>query len=1033
MIKRLLSAMVGISLALGITAADVFAESNETVYIDDDFESGNLTGWNIDKREGDCDIFYDEEEDNHYFASWGESITEYQKFPHNVKNFPSAVDRGILKVSLKARSSNPKGNCMFEVNNEVLWPAFQAVFRSAGTLTFNEYTVAEKFEVNRWYDIDIYMDLDRYVYDAYLDGEIVVKSGAFKTEGIKVLSAFQITGWFTDDEYAQIDIDDLKISDYTNQKKADEAAAKPYNETLSMLNKLGVIDDRSVIEFDGGKELTRAEYLRCLIGLSELDESRIESANEELFKDVPPQNEYARLVKWAYSRGIIQMNEQKLFYPDEPIKSTDAIVMLVRMAGYSPKVSNIGGYAEGYLKVAYEIELIEPGFDVNAVLTQNAMLELFKNALDVDVMKMYVGNKVTYSVTEGDTMSKVYKHLEKIEGVVTANSKTGIVNATGSKSNSLEIDKISYYCDNSQYDKYLGYYVEGYIDTDNDDALIYVCPSEKNRVKSLAKKEFTDISIDGNRIKYRLDGKGDSYLRVDKPYIIYNGKAYDGDLNDDLLNINNGMLTFISNDRDNVYDVILIDEAEHIIFSACDVINEIIYGTMGEKYFLDDDYKLYRNGDEISLSELKNNDVLSIRRTISNSAESYEITTLRNIKYGTICAIEEDRIKINDEYFDLSEEFKKYGITPKNGFSGAFYLDCDGNVLYFEDSLLSGSRKKTGYILRGCYNEDDDAYTIFYADFSGGHERKSLGENIIINGKKVAAKAVDGVLSQTGENSTVSQVFDFWENNDGAITKIATDEYECAFADAVRCLYNSGKTLFRDGETTAFIGKDTIVYQIPSDNPTNYDSYGRFSTMGYNEGTEFKVSAYNLNEINVADVVLIKEASKSFTINDARIFVTGVSDVVNRNGDAVKEIKAVLGGKSVTYLSSEYNELPALPFGTVMYVRANAKGEIVSHQLKNDLKNYRMQTTSGAYSDTQYCYGKIKSSNAEGCIITVNDDEYPYIYNTNFKVYLADVNKKTCTEITSSSIGAYRSEYSDAYVYTVGYRGGMSEMYIYVR
>ena len=1032
MMKRLLSALIAASMIAGWTTG-VTAANTEIIYAEDDFEIGELSGWSTDRREGGYDILYDEEEENYYLASWGESLSDYQRFPQLVKNFSSAVDRGVIKVSLMARSSNPKGNCMFEVDNDVLSPAFQAVFRSAGTLTFNEYVVVQKFEVNRWYNIDIYINLDRLVYDAYLDGEIVVKSGAFKTEGVKDVTAFKTTGYFIDDEYAQLDIDDLRITDYTKQHQ-EEADEKPYNETLEMMCALGVMDERGAIEYEADKNITRAAYLRYLIGLSNVKESQLGQGEADLFDDVPPQSEYARLVSWAYNRGIIVMNSERRFNPDAPIGSIDAIVMLVRMAGYAQQVAAAGGYPGGYLSTASKIELIKPGFDASGSLTGDMMLELFKNALDVEVMQLFVGAELKYQVKPGDTMAKVYKGFEKIEGIVTANTKTGLVNASGAKMDALEIDKLAYACSNPDYDKYLGYSVEAYIDTNNDNAIVYACPNEKNETVLLAKKDYSEIFIEGDYIRCINDDGKKLSVRVETPYVIYNGRAYNADLTEELININNGSLTFINNNRDGFYDVILINEAEHIIFSVCDVVNEIIYGSLGEKYLLDDDYTIYRDGEEIALSELKSDDVLSIRRTVSNSDEDYEITVLRDIKYGTITAVDEDKIRIDGEYYDLSAEFEKYNITPHVNFSGAFYLDCDGNVLYFEDSTLVVSGKKTGYILSGRYSEDEELFYLTYANLSGGYERKALDDSVKINGVKTRADVVENVLAQTGENSTISQIFDYWENSEGVITKITTGGYECAFSDGLRNLYNAGKTLYRNGEKTAFIGKETIVYQIPTDDLSNYESYGRFSTTGYNEGTEFTVSAYNLDEINVAEIILIKETVKSFTVNDSRIVVTGVSEVLNSNDVVVKGVKGMLNGKPVTYLTSEYEELPDLPFGSVMSVRVNSKDEIVAHELKTDLNNYQIQNESGAYSDTQYCYGKMKSANKEGCIIEVNGTEYPYIYNTNFKAYLINVSKRTCTEISNSAIGAYKSSYlDDVYVYTVGYRGGMREMYIYVR
>jgi hypothetical protein len=73
----------------------------------------------------------------------------------------------------------------------------------------------------------------------------------------------------------------------------------------------------------------------------------------------------------------------------------------------------------------------------------------------------------------------------------------------------------------------------------------------------------------------------------------------------------------------------------------------------------------------------------SVKKGRSGSRETIDVIVSNTVVNGTITAIEdEDRVRINDKYYEISKYYQKYAVSPDDRLeiddSGRFYLDKDG-------------------------------------------------------------------------------------------------------------------------------------------------------------------------------------------------------------------------------------------------------------------------------------------------------------------------------------------------------------------
>lgn len=137
----------------------------------------------------------------------------------------------------------------------------------------------------------------------------------------------------------------------------DVPANAPYAEAVRTLNELGVItgDDRG--NFNPNKTITRAEAVTIICRmLGVADEAKGMAADS--FSDVSNGHWASGYIAKAVELGIVGGYGNGKFGPSDPVTYEQMVKMLVCAWGYNDEARERGGYPNGYIAIASDLELL---------------------------------------------------------------------------------------------------------------------------------------------------------------------------------------------------------------------------------------------------------------------------------------------------------------------------------------------------------------------------------------------------------------------------------------------------------------------------------------------------------------------------------------------------------------------------------------------------------------------------------------------------------------------------------------------------
>lgn len=177
-------------------------------------------------------------------------------------------------------------------------------------------------------------------------------------------------------------------------------AENPDNEIMYELQKYGIIEGDPNGDFRPYTTITRAEMAKVLckvLGLSKTDNGN------STFSDMTSEHWAYGYVEAAYASGLIDGNDDGTFAPDNDVKFSEAVKMIVTALGYKPLAEQRGGFPYGYAQIASQNGItkdIDHALDVPC--KRNIVFKMLHNALDVPCMiQTGFGENVEYSIANG--------------------------------------------------------------------------------------------------------------------------------------------------------------------------------------------------------------------------------------------------------------------------------------------------------------------------------------------------------------------------------------------------------------------------------------------------------------------------------------------------------------------------------------------------------------------------------------------------------------------------------------------------------
>ena len=494
-----------------------------------------------------------------------------------------------------------------------------------------------------------------------------------------------------------------------------------YSEAVSMLTDLGIIDSSSFLNYDTSLIMTRGEFASFAIALMGLTDEAHSAAYTEIFKDVPADNKYAKEINFSASIGLFSGISESEFAPDEPIYVMPAIKVAVSMLGYNEMAKHTGGYPAGYYSIAQKLNLLD-GVVTNTdePALRGNIIVLMYNTLFADVMSVsgVYGDAFSYDITEGVTLLSYCHKIYEYEGIVTANWQYSISGNT-EEANTVMINGTRYFTESSRALHSVGKNVKYYVKSVYGKDILLTLREEHNKIVSIDSNE--NYSFDYNLGRYTVKGDNKDYVFNLSDYdIVYNYASIDGDTiidYEDLLTPLSGTVTLIDNNEDNLYDVVIIEEASILLFNTYDSYSEKIYDIKDRSRDIAyDDYDRVAirdiNGNEVDMSKLAANTVIMVYKSHNN--KSVNMVVCSAYIEGRVDEINSEGVVIGDNTYKFSP-VSRLGATHKEsiypGQSYKFYLDQYNRIVYHDTKSTSN----TGYLVDIANNTSSGLNSKIYA------------------------------------------------------------------------------------------------------------------------------------------------------------------------------------------------------------------------------------------------------------------------------------------------------------------------------
>lgn len=189
-------------------------------------------------------------------------------------------------------------------------------------------------------------------------------------------------------------------------------------EMAKFLEKMGVLNGYEDGKLHLERNITRAEFTALMVKIyyawdfAYMSKYTFDGKTTFPFKDVPKDHWASTYIEYAYNNGIINGKNKDIFAPDESITIRDCIVVLLNASAKNEDQHQrlldtakiLGGYPDGYLKIAKENELIIDQLP-EKIASRGDIARILYNAYDHETKFRYItaGKPVIYLYPQKET------------------------------------------------------------------------------------------------------------------------------------------------------------------------------------------------------------------------------------------------------------------------------------------------------------------------------------------------------------------------------------------------------------------------------------------------------------------------------------------------------------------------------------------------------------------------------------------------------------------------------------------------------
>lgn len=781
--------------------------------------------------------------------------------------------------------------------------------------------------------------------------------------------------------------------------------------------------------------------------------------------------------------GIFKFDEET-FNTKEGISTGDFIVLLINSLG-----GNLDKYSDNVLSAAQKSGLIgNESIEPLRFIEYSKALELAKKALafgndieqerssqidfsdltkgisagksnfiscDNAIRLIYnmVNIKGTYYVTGYDaygykklrynkdaTLLLKFRNIYEVKGIVTENKYTSMYEEGELSDNDLKIDGTLFHSKEDLSD-FLGMNTTSFVqreDSEDVDTIIYMEERiGKNEMLTIAAEDLNEWNADKTKLSYYSNNRSKT-ISIDKTAsFIYNGVACT-EFSDKILLPNDGYIDFIDNNDDGKYDVVKISSYEYLPVENVATASKTIYSKYAyagclQKLELDtDDSDIYiditKNGEPIQLRDIKEWDILTVRRSLGDNPKRIMIevsddkitTTADSISLSqNEVTLDGNVYKLSDAVIQAMKDENSKAKEPSTDSEYTYYLSSDGKIAGIYGDISNNTR--VGYLKNIWIEDNGETIGIKIFTDTGEWETYNLTSKLNFNDKREKSENVYAKLHPG--NQVDCQLIYFRVNSKGEVNKITTSVFTKkrgygGFSKSEKikgCWRPTGKCF----DSKIFLPAAPTIFVVPEDKKNSQEAdYRIASTADFVDGREYTFEAYNVDEFGVAEFIVL---SMDYEINTFAI-VEDIWDGVDSDDNQKKIIHGKIGdylnfevfiSEDCTTFKDYYDSetvysINDLKAGDILRLAMDTKGDVVQIQ--------RMYTLSDGYKPHQtnevilqvvdfsnfevtnsfdvtykYTSAKVEKTSAENSLILLN---YEYDFGSRTQALKVDANTK---------------------------------------
>lgn len=718
--------------------------------------------------------------------------------------------------------------------------------------------------------------------------------------------------------------------------------AQVYNDTKEVneiLKKIGIITES---EYNPNAEITRIDYLKWVLRAVKCDENSYAGTAKQVFYDVADTDEIAPVVNLGYDLGIIKGYADGRFCPNESIKINEAAIMAMRAAGAGEFINTSGSW----IQAAISLDLLDKiSVEEGSAITGATAERVIFNMLNAGLIQS--DNGTSWYIDAEKSVLEMKHGVERATGIVDSNSYGNLYGGNGTLENHVSIDGNLFELDAEFDGLFLGENVVYYYEKDRYSGdvirVIYMC-SGRNEIIDLDVESVN--SLNSLRMDYFDENDKNEYASISPTAVTLENGVKSTIPSSGYELPKYGRVKLIDNNNDSEFDVVLVTSVEMRVINT--FLNDVVYfsSTPASNIKFENYEKVViknKNGEILGTDALTAGSLVEI--VAASDMSHIEIVVLNDTATLTIKGMEERDSNGYSVWYITDDAGNEYrtardfeSICPDNklviGASHNVLLNSNGHIAALAGDPV-GDIAQYGYVVKVYEKEPIGEGDIFLRIFT------SASQMIDYPTKE---KVVNVTTNKTVKNTQLltlcasPQVVRYTLNGEGEVSKI-----EFASTDSSSEGFKEGMTAPAKGDSSVGtyyaryysansligpsipVGADTIVFSVPLESDSDYDTYkddytkySAFKKAGLvNQRYYYGLKSYMYGDDFYAKVLVTSSVSNnSVDKSDPRMVVSSVSTVYNEAEDATKlTIVGYVDGSESTYVLDDESLLKWTPSG----------------------------------------------------------------------------------------------------------------------